>query len=252
MDYRASRTPSVRRPVARPAGRRQTPSTYKGRRWIFVALIIVVGLAMSAFVLPAATKAVSGFGKSVHVCVAALTNADASTIKEDWQKGEMPYLYQTDSAWADASYAGSTIEDAGCGPTALSMVYIELTGKQNLGPKKLARWSEEHGYVEAGATRWALMSEGAQQLGLHSVELQNDEQQVIDCLSTGEPVVCIMGPGDFTDTGHFIGLWKNRGDSLVEIRDPNSPSNSHKDWDLSLILSQCRGLWAFTEDEGRS
>ncbi len=231
----------IKRPTTRT---RRAPHR---NRLIVIALIAVIGIAASACLIPKAAKIASSLNQNAHACVAKLTNNGVSTPKSDWQKGSMPYLYQTDDAWADASYAGSTIGEAGCGPTALSMVYIELTGKQNLGPKKLARWSEEHGYIESGATRWALMSEGAQSLGLHAVELNDiDEQTVTGYLDAEQPIICIMGPGDFTDSGHFIVLWKNQSNGTVEIRDPNSPANSHADWELSLILSQCRCLWTYT------
>lgn len=30
------------------------------------------------------------------------------------------------------------------------------------------------------------------------------------------------------------------------MANPNSPANSHIDWDLDKILSQCRNLWAYS------
>jgi len=57
-----------------------------------------------------------------------------STPKEMWKKGEVPYLFQIDPQWAEAPYAGSTVGEAGCGPTALTMAYIALTGAKDYDP----------------------------------------------------------------------------------------------------------------------
>ena len=44
-----------------------------------------------------------------------------STPRDQWRKGEMPYLYQIDPAWSETDYAGGRFAKTGCGPTALSM-----------------------------------------------------------------------------------------------------------------------------------
>ncbi|HIR53010.1 MAG TPA: hypothetical protein IAB39_06380 [Candidatus Onthovicinus excrementipullorum] len=51
-----------------------------------------------------------------------------------------------------------------------------------------------------------VVSEGAAQLGLDSIELPLDEPRIVRNLEAGNPVVCAMGPGNFTKTGHFIAL----------------------------------------------
>lgn len=104
--------------------------------------------------------------------LAALDPASASsTPVSEWRRGSAPYLYQTDSAWAEEPYAGGTVEENGCGPTCLSMVYIDLTGKKDFDPGEMASFSEQEGYVASGMTSWTLMTEGAAKLGLASEEL---------------------------------------------------------------------------------
>lgn len=169
-----------------------------------------------------------------------------STPVSEWRQGQMPYLYQIDAAWSGESYAGGTIGENGCGPTALSMVLIDVLGGTKWDPASLAAWSERNGYVEGGATRWALMSEGAARLGLASWELPADATSVREALQAGNPVVCVVGPGDFTTTGHFIVLAGLNGDGTVDVHDPNSPENSHKAWNLERILRQSNNLWAFS------
>ena len=110
----------------------------------------------------------------------------------------------------------------------------------------MAAFSEEGGHVDSGMTSWTLMTDGAAKLGLASEELPADESSVLSALSQGRPVICSVGPGDFTTTGHFIVLAGLDGSGGVSVHDPNSEERSHRAWDVGRILSQCRNLWAFS------
>lgn len=85
--------------------------------------------------------------------------------------------------------------------------------------------------------------EGAQKLGIDSTELPLDKQRVINNLEVGNPVVCIMGPGDFTKKGHFI-VMTGIENGKIKINDPNSIENSNKLWNFDDISSQINNLWA--------
>ena len=169
-----------------------------------------------------------------------------STPRADWHAGEVPFLYQTDPQWASHPYAGGTVEKNGCGPTCLSMVYVALTGHDGLDPAAMADFSERGGYVSNGMTAWTLMSDGAAELGLTSEELPATTAAVREALLAGKPVICSVGPGDFTTTGHFIVLTGLTEDGEVVVHDPNSAERSARPWDLERVLGQCLNLWAFS------
>ena len=169
-----------------------------------------------------------------------------STPRSEWRLGEVPCLYQTDPAWSQEPYAGGSIEKNGCGPTCLAMVYVALTGSTDMGPVEMAAFSERGGYVSDGMTAWALMSEGASQLGLSSRELAANEASVRAELEAGRPVICSVRPGDFTTTGHFIVLAGVAEDGSVIVRDPNSAERSAHTWELGRVLGQCANLWSFS------
>lgn len=174
-------------------------------------------------------------------------NASAlSTPRSEWRTGEVPYLYQTDPAWADHPYADGNVEKNGCGPTCLSMVYVALTGKDDLGPAEMADFAEQGGYTQDGMTAWAFMSEGATELGLVPEELPASAGVVRAALEEGRPVICSVRPGDFTTTGHFIVLAEALEDGQVAVHDPNSPERSSRNWDLERVLDQCSNIWAFS------
>ena len=170
----------------------------------------------------------------------------SSTPRAEWRTGEVPFLYQTDPQWAGHPYAGGTVEKNGCGPTCLSMVYVSLTGRDDLAPSAMADFSERGGYTTDGMTTWALMTDGAAELGLVSEELPASASAVRDALLAGRPVICSVGPGDFTTTGHFVVLSGLTEDGDVVVHDPNSAERSARPWDLERVLDQCLNLWAFS------
>ena len=84
---------------------------------------------------------------------------------------------------------------------------------------------------------------GGSLLGLDVTELPLDEGRVRANLEAGNPVICVMGPGDFTTTGHFVVLAGMDGDSIV-VRDPNSRSRPKMLWSYERLAGQVQALWA--------
>ena len=217
---------------------RVAPRRYVSRRRARRAPL-VVGMGVLAVVLLAFWIAAAAVARGTEP-------AGSSTPRAEWRADEVPFLYQTDPQWAAHPYAGGTVEKNGCGPTCLSMVYVALTGRDDLDPAAMADFSERGGYTSGGMTAWALMTEGAAELGLSSEELSASEGAVREALLAGEPVICSVGPGDFTTTGHFIVLSGVAEDGQVVVHDPNSPERSARTWGLERVLGQCLNLWALS------
>lgn len=157
----------------------------------------------------------------------------------------VPLLMQWDERWGYTEYAGNVLGLTGCGPTCLSMVAIYLTGDETKNPGWMADFSAENGFYENGSgSKWVLMSEGAALLGLNVKEIPLDEERIIDNLQVHNPIICIMGPGDFTDSGHFIVLTGYK-DGGFTINDPNSRANSEKIWTFEELQYQIRALWVY-------
>lgn len=162
----------------------------------------------------------------------------------DAQAGEIPYLTQWDSRWGYMVYGAGLMGWTGCGPTALSMVAIGLTGDGSLTPAYVAGLAVRDGYCASGdGTSWTLFSQGAAELGLISKELPLWQPTVDRELDAGRPVICIMGKGHFTDEGHYIVLTGHSGDGY-SVLDPYRPSNCH-DWPWADIESEIRNLWSY-------
>jgi hypothetical protein len=162
---------------------------------------------------------------------------------------EMPHLMQWDTQWGYTQYSGDLFGLTGCGPTCLSMVSIYLLQDTKYDPRYIADFSEENGYYTTGSgSNWTLMSQGGKKLGMQVKELPLVWDIIKDNLEDGNPVVCVMGPGDFTETGHFIVL-SGVQDGMLKVLDPNSITRTEKLWDFEKIQDQIQNLWVFKAPE---
>ncbi len=161
-------------------------------------------------------------------------------------QSDIPLFYQGDERWGDMMYGDNCMAVTGCGPTCLSMVVCGLSGAADWDPYSVAVMSENHGYYVNGVgSSWELMTEGAQDLGLTVVSVSFDVDSIIEALQQRIPIICSMGPGDFTDAGHFIVLSGVAENGEIIVHDPNSAENSGRTWDIETLMSQMRNLWGY-------
>ncbi len=173
-------------------------------------------------------------------------SAPAETIGEKPEKGQIPSLIQWDERWGYSVYGTSTIAASGCGPTCMAMVICGLTGDNTVTPYKMAKYSEENSYVdENNNTYWLFMNEAASAWGITSWETLLDEESLALELKKGNPVICSVGPGNFTKSGHFIVL-TGYEDGKVTVNDPFSKENSSKAWVYSQIAAQIKEMWVYS------
>ena len=124
------------------------------------------------------------------------------------------------------------------------MVCMYLLNDPQLSPAYIADFGARNGYyVDGVGSSWTLISEGGKKLGLDVVEIPLDENRIKRNLEVGNPVICSMGPGDFTTTGHFI-VMVGVENGKIRINDPNSKARSAQLWDYDDICGQIRNLWA--------
>lgn len=155
----------------------------------------------------------------------------------------VPLLLQWDERWGYSEYSGGLLGLTGCGPTCLSMVSIYLLNDPSYNPQYIAQFSKDHGYsVDGNGSTWTLISEGGKKLGLDVIEIPLDENRIIQNLEVGNPIICVMGPGDFTTTGHFI-VMTGYENGKIKVNDPNSRQRSETLWEYDQIQGQIRNLW---------
>lgn len=154
---------------------------------------------------------------------------------------ELTYFDQTSAQWAEQPYGTDTIGPYGCGPAAMAMVVSTLTDSQ-VDPAQMARHCVGQGYwAKKRGSYWSIVPGTAEDFGLSCTSLVPEETErdmILHHLSTGQLLVAMMGPGHFTNGGHFIILRGITLDGSVLVADPASPDRSLTTWDLDLILEE--------------
>ncbi len=155
----------------------------------------------------------------------------------------VPLFLQWDRQWGRMRYGGQPAALTGCGPMCLSMAAYYLTEDTAYSPDRMLQFAKDGGYYSPGSgSSWSLISEGAVKLGFDVTELPLVKGRILDNLEAGNPIICAMGTGDFTSSGHFIVL-TGVEEGLLRVNDPNSVKNSSKLWKFEDIEGQFRNLW---------
>ena len=157
----------------------------------------------------------------------------------------VPFLYQWDPRWGFKPYGSAVIGITGCGPTCASMAIIALSKDASATPQAIADFAAENGYYEAGeGTRWALFENIAPVYGLACEQFTVSERSVRRELENGRILVCSMGPGIFTASGHFI-LISGIQDGKLVVHDPNNRTYSEQLWDYEEIRRDIQAGFSF-------
>ncbi len=165
-------------------------------------------------------------------------------LTEEASMDSVPLFVAWDKRWGYEKYSGNFFAASGCGPTTLSMVVVYLTHNREASPIAVAKYSKEAGYsVDGLGSSWTLISEGCRHYGVKAKTVALDESRMKAELDAGHPIVINVGPGDFTDTGHFMVI-TGYDDEGFSINDPNSIEKSGKRWLFKNISSQIRAVWS--------
>ena len=163
-------------------------------------------------------------------------NFTLSNMQED--------AYAADVSYDDGGYSGSvvyydqtdytdkfcgqntTIKGSGCGVTSMAMVLSTFVDK-TYTPKVVMQEAYAGNYCGGSivGTAVTFFKYSAQKHGLsyQAVSKTGDKQDVIDALKSGNSlVIAHMGPGTFTNSGHYIVLTKVNDNGEVYVLDSNN------------------------------
>ena len=155
----------------------------------------------------------------------------------------VPLLQQWDKRWGYEKYSGNYFAASGCGPTSLSMVVLYLKHDAQASPLAVAEYAKEAGYsVDGSGSAWDLMSKGCRHFGVNAKSVKVNEDIFKEKLDEGNLIVVNVGPGDFTDNGHFMVI-TGYDDEGFTINDPNSIIKSNTHWQFERLHSQIRAAW---------
>lgn len=169
-----------------------------------------------------------------------------STPTQNWTRGTVPKLYQSDSQWAAAPYDSSTLGARGQAPLCITMAHVALTGSQDMLPPDVASIIETSKLDADPSTEASLVPATAEALGLEANEVALNESSIRRQIVEGNPIICAMGPGDFTEKQSFVVLADIGMDSKLEVHDPTSDQRSGGGWSFEEVISQAEAMWAIS------
>ena len=152
---------------------------------------------------------------------------------------DVTYFCQSSPEWADQPYGTDTIGPYGCGPTTMAMAVASLTDTAT-DPVTMAAWAVEHGYwASRSGSYHSIVLDTARSFGLVAEPFTSREASaMLDALGQGKMLVALVGPGHFTEGGHFILIRGRTPEGNVLVADANSLENSLTLWDPQIILDE--------------
>lgn len=165
---------------------------------------------------------------------------------------EIPLVLQSDYKQTVCYIGGSgrSVATSGCGAACLSMVIAYLTGNTEQTPYGLFYKAVECGKYRGNGLDHDVLSSLAEEYGVEGRWIPNSFNEIVNALESGKPVIAHMGPGTFTQYGHYIVLRGITEEGLVLVNDPGSRSRSRYAYPFDLVLEQVRGESSFMVCEG--
>lgn len=159
----------------------------------------------------------------------------------------IPQLFQIDDRRKVCTYNGTarSISTSGCSVTSLSMIIAYLTGNTEQTPYTLFYEACEKGYYRGNGLDRASISKLASAYKIKGDWKSLSADSLVATLEGGSPIIAHMGPGYFTERGHYIVLRGVTEDGLILVNDPASRERSARAYEPSMILSETRSGAAF-------
>lgn len=189
------------------------------------------------------------FLESVHMIsqfIGAETFIEDITVLNANQMS-VPLYYQYQSPWGSRPYGNGTIAKNGCAPACIAMVFSYEKGSY-ITPSDIVAYTGNNYYVNGSGSSWNIFEACASEWGIDCVYIGKSVEAIVQALTSGKPVILSMGPGTFTQSGHFIVLTGINEAGMVTVNDPNDNSRKNhagREFSISQILSEAKGGWSF-------
>ena len=155
--------------------------------------------------------------------------------------GKIWFFDQTDYKEPYGSYG--TIATHGCGPTAMAIAVSSLLNEEH-DPVELTNYACSNNYCTNEGTKHSFFAAAGKKYGLKVKRVsKSNSDEIFTALNGGNSIViAIMGPGTFTNGGHFITLTGSNGNQVF-VHDPNNGDGKkyNKLWDFDLIKKEASG-----------
>ena len=154
---------------------------------------------------------------------------------------------QGDSRWGSKMYSNhndksQTMRNSACGPTSMADIVATWVDK-NITPYDLAQLALSWGdRTYSSGTAWAFFRHAQEHYGFKTMIQTTNLATLKACLENGGYAIASMGPGYWTNGGHFICLWKH-DDTYIFANDP--ASSSRKKQKLTQFVKERKQYFCF-------
>lgn len=161
---------------------------------------------------------------------------------------DMPLYYQQDYPENVVSWHGeeTSVAQSGCGATCVSMVIGYFYPGEEPEPDEVMRLAGDMGFYRGDG-----LGRDALRLLLAEYEITGrwrelDARAIENTLRKGKPIVVYVGPGYFTESGHYIVLRGVAENGELLVADPNSREKTEeKTYRFAEIIRQAKGDYPF-------
>ncbi|MEG2860464.1 MAG: C39 family peptidase, partial [Clostridia bacterium] len=140
----------------------------------------------------------------------------------------IPLLFQFDDKRAVCVFNGAkrSVSTSGCSVTCLSMLIAYLTDNTEQSPYTLFREACQKGLYRGKGIGREAVQKIAETYHVLGTWRDLTQEELVAVLKEGRPIIANMGPGYFTDAGHYVVLRGVTEDGMILVNDPNSKKNS--------------------------
>lgn len=167
-------------------------------------------------------------------------DAQSLPIPEDGMPIPMLFQYNYTTTVCTCNGRPRTAKSSGCGATVVSMLDAYINGNYDQTPYTVLYDATESGMYAGKGLDYYVVKSLVEKRGIEIECVIRSEDSMREALENDHPLILRMGPGEFTDAGHYIlvrGLDEN-GDALVN--DPNSEEHSTSHFTLKQLDKEAK------------
>lgn len=109
-------------------------------------------------------------------------------------------------------------------------------------------WKMDIMWKEPAGTSWALMEDLPKLYGIKVSSISSGANNMRAVIDNGGIIICAMGKGDFTISGHYIVIYGYDNEGFM-VNDPNCVARSGRRWAFSEIENQIKSIWVYGKEK---
>lgn len=155
--------------------------------------------------------------------------------------GPLFYYNQTDEKWSDYLWGGTDdLATYGCGPTTMAMIVNSFGSvSEQVTPITMADYCYEKGlFCQGHGSYHNIVKTVLTGFGFTVKSLQDSlsAESLVSALEKGHLVVALMGPGYFTDSGHYLIITAHNEDGTFSVADAKSLDNTLRTYNGNFLI----------------